>query len=415
MILVPVVVGWPVPGVAENPCVKLKTETAVASSSALTAGVAAAESTNIEKLLSDLDPTSKRAKESVPVLLATLQDVSTEAGLRKRTAMMLSRIGEPARDAVPVLVALLGRTSSPHTNKSPDNRTAADLDPRYWSMKSLGLFGPVAADAVPAVRAILISRKQSSPLRLLAADTLGQLRTAAATGVLVEQLMLPRRHSGHEETNLRQTIIVGIALAGSDAVAALPALSRATEDASSDVRRAACQAIGAVSSQDVGALIPLLERLLLDDDEAVKDAAADAMAQVGSVAVPTLTRLLERGDLDLQWRAARALGQLGPSAKASLSQLRLALQSPHGSLRIEAADALFKISNDSDIVAAALIKEFSSEDRQIRRRAAQILIEMKELPAGVSRQLEELAASQNSKVARTSADVLRERSRKDKQ
>ncbi|MDA1161819.1 MAG: HEAT repeat domain-containing protein [Planctomycetota bacterium] len=376
---------------------------------------AAAFELEIETLLSDLDPTSKRATASVPVLLAALRTAETNSGLRGRSAMMLGRIGEPARSAVPLLIGILEDSSTGSAVAITSDDLENGSDPRYWSMKSLGLFGPVAADAVPAVRAFLISPGTSPLLRLLAADTLGQIRSPAAIGTLTEQLQRPRRNNSYEETMLRRTFIDGLALAGPQAVGALPALSRATEDVNVDVRRSACQTIGALGPRAEGALTPLVDRLILDDDPAVKDAAANALARLGAVAIPALIRLLEGGDADVQGRAAGSLGQMGQLAKSSQPQLRRMLQSMDSSVRLGAAEALLLISRDAGLVASGLLQELSSPDRQIRRRAAELLIQIVELPGDVSNQLETLAGGDNSGAGRVAAYVLRERSRRSDQ
>ena len=123
----------------------------------------------------------------------------------------------------------------------------------------------------------------------------------------------------------------------------------------------------------------LLERLILDDDAAVQDAAANALAQVGQPAVESLVDLLERGGPELQWRAAKALGQVGAVAKRAVESLKVAFGSPSTQVRIEAIDAVWKISRDPRAVAAALVKTLSEDDRQIRRRAAGMLVELEPL------------------------------------
>ena len=156
----------------------------------------------------------------------------------------------------------------------------------------------------------------------------------------------------------------------------------------------------------------LIERLVLDEDAAVKDAAANALAQVGQPAVAMLADLLERGGPDLQWRAARALGQTGTAARSVIPKLEHAFENSSTQVRIEAVDAVWIISRDSHLVASALVKLLSEDDRQVRRRAAGLLVELKPLPRETSVELEELAAGGSSNESRAAAYVLRERSRK---
>jgi HEAT repeat protein len=371
----------------------------------------------IEALLSELNPSSRQAAEAVPILLAALRDSETDAKLRERLAAMLARIGEQARAAVPVLIEILeqsGETSSSASAKAGAKEVSTDAKTSYWVMKSLGRFGNVAADAVPSVARFLTSPETSPQLQVLAADTLGRIRTAGAIGVLTVELMKPRRFNDYESIVLRQTIIDGLALAGPLAVGAIPSLGRASEDDNADIRRKACDALGSLGPRAEGGMNSLLERLILDQDAAVQDAAASALAQVGHPAVESLISLLERGGPELQWRAAKALGQVGAVAKRAVESLKVALGSPSTQVRIEAIDAVWKISRDPRAVTAVLVKTLSEDDRQVRRRAAGMLVELEPLPRETAVALQELATSGNTNERRAAEYVIRERTRRAK-
>jgi HEAT repeat protein len=383
-------------------CVQCSTDAVSASDNAA----------DIEKLLSELDPSSRQAAEAVRVLFAALRSPDTDAGLRERSSAMLARIGEPAHAAIPVLIEILERSAETKSSVSTSEELQIGADPCYWVMKSLGLFGSVAADAVPSVARFLRSPKASSKLRVLAADTLGQIRTSASIGILTAELMKPRRFSNYESIVLRQTIIDGLALAAPLSVGAIPALVRATEDSNADIRRKACDAIGALGSRAEGGMNSLLERLILDEDAAVKDAAANALAQVGQPAIDPLVNLLERGDAELQWRAAKALGQTGKVAKLVIPQLKDAFGHASIQVRIEAVDAVWKISRDASVVDSHLLNFLSDDDRQIRRRAARLLVELDPLLGETSAALQKLASSGSTNGRGAAAYVIRERSRK---
>ncbi len=369
----------------------------------------------VEALLATLDPTGSQASAAVPILVDTIRVPQSKAGLRERSAMMLARIGEPARKAVPVLIEILDRsdkTRSPEAGATGTKEGSTAASTSYWCMKSLGMFGPVAAEAVPNVTVFLRSPEASSQLRVLAADTLGQIRTSAAIDVLTSELMKPRRSSDYESILLRQTIIDGLAYAGPLAVGAIPALGRAAEDDNADIRRRACDTLGALGPRAEGAMNTLLERLILDENAAVQDAAANALARVGEPAVASLVDLLERGTPDVQWRAANALGQVGAVAKSAIESLSRAFDSSSPQVRIEAIDAAWKISRTPQTVAAALVQTLSEDDRQIRRRAASLLVELKPLPRDTAVALEKLAADGNAYGRRAAEYVIQERSRR---
>lgn len=366
----------------------------------------------IETLLAELDPSSEQAADAVPVLLAALRDSETDATLRERSAAMLGRIGEPARGAVAVLIEVLDRAQLAKPSASAHGKSPTSDESSYWAMKCLGLFGNVAGDAVPAVSRVLFSPKSSSKLRVLAADTLGQIRTAASIDVLTTELMTPRRLSDYESIMLRQTVIDSLALAGPLATAAIPGLARALEDDNADIRRKACDTLGALGPRAEGGMDSLFECLILDEDAAVKDAAANALARVGQPAVAMLVDLLERGGPDLQWRAARSLGQTRPAAKLAIEPLKLAFDNSSPEVRIEAVDAAWKISRDASVVDSYLLKLLSERDRQIRRRAAGLLVGLGPLSRETAAALLELSLSGGTHGRRAAAYVIRERSRR---
>lgn len=387
-------------------------EVASRPESSAQSGATAESRTRIEMLLSELDPSSEQAADAVPVLLAALRNPETDTTLRERSAAMLGRIGEPARGAVDVLIEVLVRAQREKPATSANDQSPTNEDTSYWVMKCLGLFGNVADGAVPAVSQVFTSPASSSELRVLAADTLGQIRTAASIDVLTTELMKPRRRSDHESIILRQTVIDSLALAGPLATAAIPGLARALEDDNADIRRKACDTLGALGPRAEGGMDSLFECLILDEDAAVKDAAANALARVGQPGVAMLVDLLERGGPDLQWRAARSLGQTRPAAKLAIEPLKLAFDNSSPEVRIEAVDAAWKISRDASVVDSYLLKLLSERDRQIRRRAAGLLVGVGPLSRETSAALLELSLSGGTHGRRAAAYVIRERSRR---
>lgn len=369
----------------------------------------------IDRLLSKMEPATDSAVSAVPVLLSALENSDVDPLLRERSAKMLARIGKPAQAAVPVLIRLLSQSDASAAVERHSETFQKPSNVRYWSMKSLGVFGSLAAEAIPVVAGILTDNSSPDDLKILAADTLGQIGSPAAAGILTTELMKPRTDDTNGSLVLRQTIIDSLALTGPLAVGAIPALARATEDSHEVIRRQACAALGSLGPRAEGGLSTLLERLVLDTEPAVKDAAADALAQLGAVSVPSLINLLERGEPGLQWRAARALGQIGGAARSSVPQLKHSFTSSSGQTRIEAIDSVWKITRNASLVEAPLLIELTSEDRQIRRRAAQMLIELESLSNEVSRTLIRMSQSDDDKEAQAAAYVIRERTRRNDQ
>ncbi len=77
--------------------------------------------------------------------------------------------------------------------------------------------------------------------------------------------------------------------------------------------------------------------------------------------------------------------------------------------RIEAFSAYWQITRNASGIFSLLVDELASEDRQVRRLAAELLIEPPLLPEELQLRLDELSGG-DSTAARTAAYVLRRRS-----
>ena len=354
-----------------------------------------------ERLLQGLDPKSPQAIDRIPQLIGLIRDAAAPKVLRQQAGMLLGRIGKPAVAAIPALIRLL---RDPET---PANAT------RSWALKSLGLFGELAADAVPQLSRELSDRSRSQDDRILIADVLGQIGTLAALQALSTELLRPQSEYTNSEALLRQVMVDAVALTGPRAIVALPALTRMTADRNADVRRKACRAIGQIGPRADLSLDPLLERLVLDETPAVRDAAAAAMGKIGPAAVSMLIDVMDSGDAELQWRAARSLQTIGSRAQPAVESLQRAFCATDARVRIESLEAAWRIRNDPKLVAGPLIQELSSSDRQIRRHASRLLVEIDPLPASALMQLRAHAADRRRDDSRAASYVLRERARRE--
>lgn len=377
----------------------------------------------LDLALSDLAPDSERARKLVPDLIAAARHPETPDVLRQRSILMLGRIGNPAEAAIPVFLKLLDEYRQAESSKaaplpSPSTVTAEQaIERRVWLLESLGDFDEAANDAVPALRRDLFDRSRSVDDRVQVADVLGQIGTVSAVSALADALRRWPPGTPPSEQLVKRTIVDCIGLSGPAGVVGLPALLRSIEDPDSAVRRKVCEAITLFGPAGELATDALIERLILDDVPAVQDAAADTLAAIGPNSVPVLIRLLESGEPDLQWRAARSLGKIGPAAADARNALEKVINTSTPAAttdqltqhaRIEAFAAHWQITRDTSGVFARLIDELSSEDRQIRRRASELLIAPAALPEELPVQLKELAAG-DSTSARAATYVLRRR------
>ena len=368
---------------------------------------------NLEEILRTLDPANAaEAKRHVSSLITVIADDRCPVVLRQRAGMLLGRIGEPASAAVPVLLRL---------------RTGHN---RYWALKSLALFGEVAADAVKPLAAELHDSSRDFSDRILVADVLGQIGTGAAIEALGRELLRGERASAGDSSSgvtsarlLTKTMLDAIALAGPKAVGALPAIVRSLENADSEIRRKACRAIGQLGPRAEPAIDSVFERLVLDDRPEVKDAAAEALGRLGPSAVPVLTRVVREAPPNLQWRAARTLGRfgstwtgtridprrgLGESSRAVVRDLVKLFESEAAQVRIESLESVWRIQRRAGQVVTPLMAELGSRDRQIRIAAIRLLVEIDELPATARASLAKLSA-ELSVHGRSARQVLRKR------
>ncbi len=353
--------------------------------------LSAASVSDWQTRLKETDPKARHSPEFVADVIQLLNDERAPGSLRKQAAMLLARIGEPARAGVPALALKL------------------DGPERPWAMKALGLFGETAGSVVPRLAGELRDPRQSVNECVLIADVLGQIGTAAAIQSLGGQLSRESAHPQSERALVRVTILDALSLSGPRAIAALPAVLRTMEDPKSEVRRSACQTIGALGPRAESALDALLERLVLDDSADVQDAAASAMARLGAVAVEPLMRVVADAPDDLKWRAARALGQIRPPAGNAVAVLQTQFENGSALVRLESLEAVFRITGQGGPVAGPLIEELSSRDRQAIMQATRLLVELPRLSPQATKKLEELAESAQGRVGRFAREVLRKR------
>ena len=107
------------------------------------------------------------AADAVPGLIEIARDRDVPWYTRRQAALTLGRIGEPAQQAVPVLVELL--------EESVDDSGAST---QLWSIKALALFGPVAREATAAFIELLESETQPHLARLSTLEALGRIGPA---------------------------------------------------------------------------------------------------------------------------------------------------------------------------------------------------------------------------------------------
>ncbi len=90
-------------------------------------------------------------------------------------------------------------------------------------------------------------------------------------------------------------------------------------------------------------------------------------------AVPGLMAALDDPSLMIRWRAARALGQLGPDAKAATPKLIGLVDNDFRAARQWATTALGEVDADPTVAVPALLRALKDADGRVRRSAATAL------------------------------------------
>jgi HEAT repeat protein len=143
----------------------------------------------------------------------------------------------------------------------------------------------------------------------------------------------------------------------------VPRLLAAFKDHDPNVRRVAVLAIGRMllTEEIIDRSVSDVCDLIVDSSESVRLAAlntVDHMPSGATHAVPALikaakgsrTEAIRTDGLGSRGLAVRVLGHLGMAAHAAASDLRDLLQSPDRALRSEAAIALWRIEQDTNVV-----------------------------------------------------------------
>lgn len=346
-----------------------------------------------------LDYKSADIAGEVPGLLAIAQDTQAPWFSRRQAALTLGRIGEPAKNAIPAIVELLGERTA-----DPEQST------QLWAIKSLALYGPVASDATPALVALLENSTQPPLPRLASIEALGRIGPARPEVVPAITRALDAGLSGAADPDTLERAIAAaemFELFGGHAASATPSLIRATTSDSVFLRRAAANTLGLIGPA-AGPAIPALADLVLFDDVAeVRDLAARSLGRIGPDAEPILVQLLEDPDPEVRIRAATACRELRSASPVTIAALKAAAGDPDAAIRVASLDSLWSVTRDTSFIAPLALAELTSDDREIRMRAVQILERLGPDLHDSLPQLRALAADERAPVAQAARRVLR--------
>ena len=216
------------------------------------------------------------------------------------------------------LSAVVSRAAEPSTADLIAGLKTADESARLAAIDGLGQKGDKAADAVPALTALLKDR--SPAVRAHAARSLGEIGAKARPAVSELVLLI----SDTDET----------------------------------VRRMAVGAIGKIRpGPQVG--VPLFVKVMEDKDPAVKIRAMRALAASGKEAVPFLIQALK--DEKAAYWACLVLNQIGPGAQDAVPALIVLLNDKRPQVRREAMLTLAEIGKPAGPAVPQLVKALDDE------------------------------------------------------
>lgn len=310
-------------------------------------------------VLKNLDHTDPSAIAEIPGLIEIMQDDELPWFTRRQVALTLGRIGEPASEAIPLLVEQLD---------------SADEDTVNWAAKAIALFGPVGASAAPTLADIVQDETRSHPTRMMSMEALA--RIGASEPEVLPALITQLQSSGDtaDELELRIAACDALALLRANAAPALPHLIRLLTDDSSRLRMSAATTIATMGAAARSAIDPLVDVVLFDAAPEVRDAAALALGSIGTSAVPALLVLAADQEAEVRRQSAVALARVPSSADVVAALERMTMNDDSEVVRITAVESLRTLEVDANSTIPPALALIECEDRQIRIRAYRLLL-----------------------------------------
>jgi HEAT repeat protein len=347
---------------------------------------------------------SPEAADSVPGLIEIVRDDAVPWMNRRNAALTLGRMGRPGAEAVPVLIELISQAN-------PSNS-----DRELWVLAALARFGPMAAAATPAVVEILQDESRPHLNRLSAMEVLGRIGPANSQAVSTLMKWIDQDALGGTEVDRQTDLIVAaidaLSLSGAAASSSVPSLMRRLDSPSERIRRSAVVTLGAIGPAGEPAALRLAEICVRDPDLLTRDRAASAL--VGIQIEALMEKLLQAPTEETRTRMAVALGAgsgtLSPMISEALSQRVRNDESP--AVRLAAITAIWKKTRSCDGLEGAAVTLLANPERTIQKSAFRLLIEFDRAIVSQRKELEKLAADNQSSAGRLAQSLLERLDRK---
>jgi HEAT repeat protein len=308
------------------------------------------------------------AAQVAPILGTLLQDPAPE--VRRWTAKTLSHFGAAARPATEPLLAALHDPNSEVRGaaaialaKLGEQRAVTRIrellyhdQTSFQALEALQRFGPLAADAIPDLLALIPSPTDGlEPVNLILA--IGEIDNAGEASLREMAELLAGPYA-----------LTALYVLGSWGTAAQPVMAELIAALDSREEMAACNAVIALGRLGPAAATaaPRLRQLLEDKDPLLRTCSAIALWQIerSELTVPLLIGIIEQElnqhNHDLRYAcstAAEYLGEIGSEATSAAPMLRRALQHNNFRVRIHAACSLWHITRNAEEVLAIFLEE----------------------------------------------------------
>lgn len=302
------------------------------------------------------------AAAAVPRLIHALHE--DKYFIRWRAASALGEMGPRAQAAIPSLVQCLSASSDGELSKRIS-----------WTLKALLPSSGYSLD--PLIEVLRSSSRMNRTAAARALSGLGEMASAAVPA-LTEALQAGDEWLRHEACMTLEAI-------GHMAGSAAPVLFSLLQDKEVHVRVAAASALGAILSEPPQEGLDLLCHVIAQcqKDDLAREDAVKALAHYGSLAIPGLVLALRDSHWLIRLLAARTLGGLGTAEPSTISALVTALRDPEESVKMDAAQALFRLGGDGLSEAFHTLERIVRKGRYPEDRARAVEIMGKLCPKAV--------------------------------
>lgn len=290
---------------------------------------------------------------------------------RYNAARTLRKLGPKTIPAIDALIAALSDDGVPHQFK------LQYFGPRVQDAASTALV-KIGAPSVPRLVAAL--ENENPEIQQWSASTLGRLGPLSRSSFpkLRELLKELNEQEADEWEDVQWEVIDAIGKVGEKPETVVPILAETFRTQKSEFIRSA--ALSALPDADPSGtlVLPILLEGLGHDDGDIMSAAVQALGKLGSRASSATDELLKRihtkktradAYFDVGWSASvqvdiiRALGEIGPDARAALPELtQLMNESEYPLPQVWAATAIVRIAPDAPIAETAFAKVAGSRE-----------------------------------------------------